>query len=171
MKRLGLSLLGLLPLIVTGCDDPPTCALLASVSGAISGDANWALEGADNCGIGDPANVAPGGSVLVYVARDGDVYQQIIITSATPAWAAGEFTGDVLFVTPDDLWQSAAGACTIVLTKWDVEPWSRIDFVQYEGVVDCPDPLISQTGAAPLQITTMGIIGHVWNEQLPFDNI
>lgn len=175
MTRAGPLLITLLPLAValavTGCDDAPTCGVTGNLGGAINGDVLWSLEGTDNCGIGDASSIAADSSALVFVARTPDTYRQLIVLVESPVLGVAEFPGQVLLVTPNNLWDSGAGACTVVLTNYTVEPWSRTDFVELEGIVDCPAPLISASGGEDIVLSTMGISGHVYDEPLSFDNI
>jgi hypothetical protein len=156
---------------VSGCDDPPTCSVIGSVDGSVTGDIDWKLEGADTCGMSDPGGLNPEGSALVFVARGEGSYQQLIVLVDSPVLGVADFPGQVFFVTPDDLWDSGPAACTIVLTTYTVEPWSRVDFVEFEGIVDCPNPLVSAAGDEGLTLTTIGVSGHIHDQQLSFQNI
>lgn len=156
----------------TGCDDDPTCELLVNVSGALTGDLDWGLSGSDQCGLADASVLADGAEALVFVDRSGEAPLQFIIAVTGGLPVVGEYLGQVLFVTPDGLWQSGADACTVVVTSREHEDWSRIDFIAIEGVVDCPGGLQSASGAmADLTMTTMGITGHVFDARLDFDNL
>jgi hypothetical protein len=164
-------LLSLIPFALTGCDDAPTCGILVTLGGAVDADVDWSLEGTENCGLGDVSSVDADSSALVFIGRTADSYQQMIVLVDSPVLGVAEFPGQVLFVTPTDLWDSGASACTVVITTYTVEPWSRIDFVEIEGIVDCPAPLAAVGGGPALELTTMGISGHVHNEQRTFENL
>jgi hypothetical protein len=142
-----------------------------NLAGAIDGEVAWSLEGTDSCGIGDASSIAADSSALVFIARSPDTYRQLIVLVESPILGVAEFPGQVLLVTPSNLWDSGAGACTVVLTNYVVEPWSRTDFVELEGIVDCPDQLVSASGGEGVTVSTMGFTGHIFNEQLAFENI
>jgi hypothetical protein len=157
---------------VTGCDDEPTCDVTVNVSGALTGELSWALSGRDQCGLADASVLSEGAEALVFVDRSGDAPLQFIVSVPGGLPAVGEYTGQVLFVTPDGLWQTSANACTVVVTSREREDWSRIDFISIEGVVDCPGTLQSASGdMEDLTISTMGYGGHIWDERLDFENL
>jgi hypothetical protein len=160
-----------LPLGALGCDDPPTCGVQVTISGAINGEVPWDLSGAEYCGMADASTIADEASALVFVARDGENYQEFIVIAESPVLGVANFPGQVLFVTPDNIWDSGPSACDVVITNYTHEDWSRTDFVEFEGVVDCPGPLVSAGGGENLTMTTMGIRGHVYDELLSFENI
>lgn len=156
----------------TGCDDEPTCDVLVNLSGGLSGDLSWGLAGRDQCGFADASVLAEGAEALVFVDRSsGDPLQFVVaVTGGLPA--VGEYVGQVVFVTPDGLWQSAADACTIVVTSREHEDWSRIDFVAIDGVVDCPAGLQSAaSGVGDITMSTMGYSAHLHDVRLDFDNL
>ncbi len=157
----------------TGCDDEPTCSMLVSLSGGLSGDLAWSLSGPDQCGLADASVLGDGAEALVFVDRSGESPLQFIISVTGGLPAVGEYVGQVLFVTPDGLWQSAADACTIVVTEREHEEWSRIDFIALEGVVDCPGGLQSASGVATpdITMTTMGFRGHIHDVRSSFENL
>jgi hypothetical protein len=156
----------------TGCDDEPTCSLLVNLSGGLSGDLAWNLAGKDQCGFADASVLGDGAEALVFVDRSGESPLQFIISVTGGLPAVGEYVGQVLFVTPDGLWQSAADACTVIVTEREHEAWSRIDFVALEGVVDCPGDLQSASGAAQdITMSTMGFRGHIHDERSSFENL
>lgn len=156
----------------TGCDDEPTCEVQVNVSGALAGDLSWGLSGKDQCGLADASVLADGAEALVFIDRSGEAPLQFIISVPGGLPAVGEYVGQVLFVTPDGLWQSAADACTVVVTSREHEDWSRIDFIAIEGVVDCPGGLQSASGGmSDLTMSTMGYSGHIYDERLDFDNL
>jgi hypothetical protein len=157
---------------VTGCDDEPTCSLIVNLSGGLSGDLAWSLAGADQCGFADATVLGDGVEALVLVDRSGESPLQFILAVEGGLPAVGEYTGQVLFVTPDGLWQSAADACTIVVSSREHEDWSRIDFVAIEGVADCPDGLQSASNATPdITMSTMGYRGHIHDVRSNFENL
>jgi hypothetical protein len=156
----------------TGCDDEPTCDLLVNLSGALSGDLAWVLAGRDQCGFADASVLAEGAEALVFIDRSGEAPLQFIISVTGGFPSVGEYAGQVLFVTPEGLWQSDVGACTVIVSAREHEDWSRIDFVTIEGVVDCPDGLQSVAGAMPdITMSTMGYSGHIQDVNLDFDNL
>lgn len=160
-----------LPLAALGCDDPPTCVAQVNLSGAIDGEVMWDFEGTQHCGLADASVIAEESSALVFMARDGETYQQFIVIAESPVLGVANFPGQVMFVTPDQIWDSGPSACEIVMVKYEREDWSKIDFVEFEGAVDCPGPLAPVGGGEDISITTMGIRGHVFDEQLSFENL
>jgi hypothetical protein len=133
---------------------------------------SWNLAGKDQCGLADASVLGDGAEALVFVDRSSESPIQFIISVIGGLPAVGEYTGQVLFVTPDGLWQSTADACTVVVTAREHEDWSRIDFIAIEGVVDCPGGLQSASGAmSDLTMSTMGYSGHIYDERLDFENL
>jgi hypothetical protein len=171
------SVLALVSLVIalvgsTGCDDEPTCDVLVNLSGGLSGDLAWSLAGRDQCGLADASVLSDGSEALVFVDRSGEAPLQFIIAVTGGLPAVGEYMGQVLFVTPDGLWQSAADACTIIVSSRQHEEWSRIDFIELEGVVDCPGGLQSASGATQdITMSTMGYSGHIHDARLSFENL
>lgn len=165
-----------LPLLIValglfGCDDPPTCDIAGAIDGAITSEIAWSLEGEQSCGLADAAALSPDGTALVFLDGAAGSYQQFIVFVDSPELGVAEFPGQVLFVTPDDLWDSGVDTCTVVLTNYTVEPWSLVDFVQIEGIVNCAGPLVSASGGADITLTTMGITGHILDQKATFQNL
>jgi hypothetical protein len=172
MRRRAAFVLALALLGTTACDDEPTCTMLVELSGGLSGNLTWNLAGTDQCGFADADSVEEGSRAMVIMDRTGDGYIQFIILVREGLPAVGMYSGQVLIVTPDDIWQSGSDACTVVVSSSEVEDWSKIDFVQLDGVVDCPDPLPSLSGASPpVTMTTMGYKGHLFAKTLQFENL
>jgi hypothetical protein len=156
---------------ITGCDEDPNCTLLVNVSGGLSGELSWDLSGSEQCGLADASSLTAGARALVIMDRAPDSFVQFIVMVPQGLPAAGTYMGQVLLVTPDDIWQSDADACTVVVASSETEDWSKIDFVQLDGVVDCPGPLVSQSGSEPVTMTTLGFGGHLFVTNLPFENL
>jgi hypothetical protein len=152
----------------TGCDDDPTCHLLVNLSGGQSGELAWSLAGTDQCGLADAAVLADGAQALVFVDRSSDTPLQFFISVVGGLPAVGTYMGQVVFVTPDGIWQSDVDACTVEVVTREREDWSRTDFIMINGVVDCPGGLQPVGGGTTVTMSTMVYSGHVYNETLDF---
>jgi hypothetical protein len=164
---LALALIG-----TTGCDDDPTCTMVVQLSGGLAGDLAWNLAGTDQCGFADASALTEGSRAMVIMDRTADGYIQFIVTVREGFPAAGMFMGQVFLATPEDTWQSEPDACTITVASSETEDWSKTDFVQLAGTVECPDPLESVSGASePVTMTPMGYKGHLLATTLQFENL
>lgn len=156
----------------TACDDEPTCALLVNLSGGLQGDLAWNLTGREQCGLADASSLGEGARALVIMDRTAEGYIQFIVSVREGLPAAGTYMGQVLVVTAEDIWQSQPDACTVVVSSSETEDWSKIDFVQLDGVVDCPAPLQSLSGSSSaVTMSTLGFEGHVFVTTLEFENL
>ncbi len=146
---------------MTACDDPPTCALRATFSEGLTGEARWNRTGAENCGL---ASIEAFDQLVIFIRNDGaEGPEGMFITLEGGSLSVGTHEASLDFFTPLGLWSTSRAACTAEIVEVTAEDWTLIDFVSFRGTLDCPDPLISALGD-PVEIDGVVFGGHVYNE-------
>ena len=157
---------------IPGCDDEPTCVLSTTLAGGYDGALDWNLEGRGSCGFADATNISPNSTMIAFVDDSTGVSQNFYIVAETPILGAANFPGQVLFFVGDNFWESGASNCTVSLVTFESENWSRIDFANVRGTVECDGPLVS---ASPehedITMTSVLFSAHIHRELLSFDYI
>lgn len=151
-----------------GCDAPPTCEVLGELEGAVTAPLDWSLEGAASCGLARTSAFEAEGPVLVFLPVSEETVE-LIVKIETTEIGVGEFPAQVLFVIEGELFESEPQGCTVVLTSYSVEPWSKTDFIVFEGIVDCPAPLAAASGGASLTMATTGLSGRFLDKELSYE--
>jgi hypothetical protein len=160
----------LLALAASGCDEEPDCGIAAMLAGPYEGPLQLRASGRDSCGFADTSQVDPESSAFAFVARDDEPSQSVYVFPQTQVLAAGSHPGRVTFVIEGNTWQSAAGACTVDITEFTREQWSRTDFFRVQGTVACPDPLVpASADLSDLTVSDIEFEGHLHAEVLVFD--
>lgn len=141
-----------------GCDDPPECRIEVGITGDITGNANWDRRGADDCGFIDPAPLGFTGVAMVFVRHE----EQFVLLMDTPIPEVGNYQGSIIALLDGQTWRSEVGACSVVVSKFDLEGWSLQDFIRIRGTFDCPDPLTA--GASEMQLSVLSFDGFLYDE-------
>ena len=171
------SLTGLRPLLsimllassLAGCDDEPECHVGATFSGYFEGRGDWSPTSRENCGFADTAVLAPGTSAFAFIEQDGEARESVYVLIEQPTIEAGTHLGRMLYAYTGDVWASAPGSCTVALTRFVREEWTKTDFIDFEGTVSCPDPLIPVSPELPeISMTEIEFDGHVHAEVLTY---
>lgn len=129
-------------LILSKCNEEPTCTVAGALSGSYEGVLAWDMSGRESCGITDATSVGSN-SAFVFQDDDSGLTQSLYVVPENPVLAVGTFPARVLFVLPQNFWDSQASGCEVEVTRFETEEWSRIDFFRVEGRVTCTAPLRS----------------------------
>lgn len=167
LRRYGALLLPL-ALGLGGCDDEPVCRISAVFSGGFQGPGDWNSEGRENCGFANTAALAPDTTALIFVDESNEresVYVMVEQTSVGP----GILPGRMIYTYEGNVWASLPGSCSVNFEEFEIEDWSQIDFIRYEGAVFCPDPLVPvDPEQAPVSMSDITFNGHVHAEVLTY---
>lgn len=165
---------GLLPSVLlaaslSGCDDEPECQISAVFTGSFAGPGGWSPTGREHCGFANTAALAPNTSALVFIDENNEG-QSLYVLIEQPSIGAGTYTGRMIFTFEGNVWASYPGTCTVDLAEFEIEDWSRIDFVRFQGTAQCPEALVpsSPDDDSEVFMSDIAFDGHVHAEVITY---